>query len=175
MIKKLCEICNNEFKIFHSRIKTAKYCSASCRGFGSGVKRLLKVKKRISTQGYYYIKKPNHYRCNKQGYVKIADIILEEKINRKLNKNEIAHHINGDRLDDSPQNLEVMKKGEHDSLTGKERWSKWRLLSKWSIKHDCCIVCSTTSKKHARLGLCTTCSHLLERGKITREYINKLV
>lgn len=174
MIEKTCEICNITFKVNNCRKLTARFCSAVCRGYGAGIKRLLSVNKRLSTQGYFYIKNKDYHRSNKQGYAKIADIVLEEKIGRKLEKNEIAHHVNGNRTDDTFENLEVMTKKDHDTLTTSYRWDKYRKLNRWSKKYNSCRICNSVEKKHTRFGLCTTCSHLLERGKINKEYLNNL-
>ena len=60
-----------------------------------------------------FIRNKNHHRANKQGYVKIADIVLEQKIGRKLLKNEIAHHIDGNKFNDSVENLKIMDNYKH--------------------------------------------------------------
>ena len=52
--------------------------------------------------------------------VKRANIVLEEKIGRPLLSNEVAHHKNRNRSDDSPENLELMDRGEHIRLHWKE-------------------------------------------------------
>lgn len=43
-------------------------------------------------------------------------VIVEEKLGRKLLKNESVHHINGDKRDNRIENLVVMNKAEHHSL-----------------------------------------------------------
>jgi hypothetical protein len=49
----------------------------------------------------------------KNGYVKRADIVLEKKIGRRLRKGEIAHHIDQNKENDSPRNLELKSNLAH--------------------------------------------------------------
>lgn len=44
------------------------------------------------------------------------DIIIENHIKRKLNKNEVVHHKNFDRSDNRLENLELMSRSEHTTL-----------------------------------------------------------
>ena len=43
-------------------------------------------------------------------------IVCADKIKRKIKRNEVVHHINGDRLDNRPENLEVMLRSEHSRM-----------------------------------------------------------
>ncbi len=73
-----------------------------------------------TSSGYVYLYRPDYHRAVKN-YAKRADLVLEEKIGRLLLPNEIAHHKNGDRLDDRPDNLEVEDRGLHQAAHNLER------------------------------------------------------
>lgn len=64
---------------------------------------------------------------NKQKY-REHRVIMEQLIGRKLKADEVVHHIDGDRHNNSPNNLQLMKKGEHTSLhmTGWNPSEEWR-------------------------------------------------
>ena len=47
--------------------------------------------------------------------------VLEQKLGRKLKDNEVAHHINGIKHDNRPENLEVMTLSNHSIYHGKQR------------------------------------------------------
>jgi len=42
-----------------------------------------------------------------------SNVVLEQKLGRSLKRNEVAHHINGDTLDDRSENLQLMTRSEH--------------------------------------------------------------
>ena len=64
----------------------------------------------------YYIKAPQHPRCNYKNYVKRAVLVMEEKIGRYLKPGEVVHHINGDSTNDTVNNLMVLTIEQHSSL-----------------------------------------------------------
>ena len=63
----------------------------------------------ITKDRYIKILKKDHPRADCYGYVLRSHVIVEEKIGRLLKPEEIVHHINRDRTDDRPENLEVLE------------------------------------------------------------------
>ena len=90
--------------------------------------------KRVRPNGLKYVlkvvnpswfKKKDIIKLDEKGYERrningkmrrIHKIILENKIGRKLENNEVTHHINGIKTDNRLENLIVMLKVEHDKL-----------------------------------------------------------
>jgi len=56
-------------------------------------------------QGYILIYKPTHPNCDSRGYIREHHLVMEKEINRYLNKEEVVHHINGNREDNQIENL----------------------------------------------------------------------
>ena len=66
--------------------------------------------------GYKMVRKPNHPNCDSKGYVREHRLVAEQKIGRYLNADEIVHHIDHDKFNNDPENLEVMTLAEHTRL-----------------------------------------------------------
>lgn len=48
-------------------------------------------------------------------------LVVEQKLGRTLGRNEIVHHVNGDKLDNRLENLQVMTNISHAKLHNEAR------------------------------------------------------
>ena len=67
------------------------------------------VKGFIIKKGYKKLIMPNHPRSDAKGYTFEHIIILEQKLNRQLLPKEVCHHIDGNKLNNNPDNLITFK------------------------------------------------------------------
>lgn len=95
-VSKICKKCGITYYVQKYREKTSTICSNKC------------IK-----NGENFDKNTGYIRKNKTG---IHRNMLEQFLKRKLLKNEIVHHINGDKIDNRIENLIVMTRAEHVSL-----------------------------------------------------------
>ena len=73
--------------------------------------------KRYINKGYYEYYLPDHHLANKAGFVYEHQIIAEDKLGRDLNTEEVVHHLDMDKMNNSPENLIVFKNNsEHISF-----------------------------------------------------------
>ena len=71
-------------------------------------------KEKVFISGYYYLYKPKHPRAIKGGrYIAEHRWVLEQKIGRYLEKNEIIHHKNGIKNDNRIENLQIVLRNAH--------------------------------------------------------------
>jgi len=64
------------------------------------------------SQGYFWIWNPLHPRTN-GSYVKRSVLNLEKKLGRFLKDGEFPHHIDNNRMNDAPENLELTDRANH--------------------------------------------------------------
>lgn len=71
------------------------------------------IRKIVKKGNYLYAVVPEHPKARKYGYVLAHRVIMENKLGRELQEIEEVHHIDGNRHNNSPENLEIMLRGEH--------------------------------------------------------------
>ena len=85
-------------------------------------KKLLKVNYTNNNQGKTYIDE-NGYRRFSDSNKLVHRYVVEKMIGRKLRRGEIVHHINRNKLDNSPENLEVFaNQEEHEKHHRETDW-----------------------------------------------------
>lgn len=84
-----------------------------------GVERMWKEKRKkytTITQGYLHVYRKGHHKADSYGRVPEHIIIMEEAMGRPMAENEIVHHINMEKLDNSFNNLSVVHRLDHHSI-----------------------------------------------------------
>jgi len=67
----------------------------------------------ITPNGYVIVHIPDHPFSTKSGYVMQHRLVMEGYLGRYLTTDEIVHHINGKKMDNELENLELMTISEH--------------------------------------------------------------
>jgi IS30 family transposase len=65
---------------------------------------------------YIMITQPKHPRATSGNRVFEHILVAEKTIGRYLSPNEVVHHKNGDKLDNRPENLEVLTRAQHIAM-----------------------------------------------------------
>jgi len=127
IIKKVCpcgKIIFVKSFIAHRKKYCCKICFYKYHGRRSGLKYIL-VKENPT-----WFKYKEQVVPDKKGYIRrtirgksrrMHVVIMEEHIGRKLQTNEVVHHINHIKTDNRIENLQLLTKKEHDNLHRSER------------------------------------------------------
>lgn len=115
MVKCVCDNCGKEFdtyKCYEKRNRKHRFCSKACesefRNYNNSISQWRGGRVSPST-GYKYI-----MYCGKE--IEEHRLVMMRHLGRELNKNEVVHHINGNKLDNRIENLQVMTRSEHQRL-----------------------------------------------------------
>lgn len=65
--------------------------------------------------GYITVYAPDHPNSGKRGYVMEHRLVMEQKLGRYLEHGEIVHHIDGNKQNNHPDNLELKTNSQHIS------------------------------------------------------------
>lgn len=72
--------------------------------------------RRIKPSGYVEVYCPNHPRVNKRGCVYEHQLVIEQSIGRYLREDEVVHHIDRNKSNNSLSNLMLLTRAEHTRL-----------------------------------------------------------
>ena len=101
-----CLFCGNEF-IVDNRHKNKKFCNVDC---SCAYRRSAPRKSTLGANGYKYVWFSDGTGEKEHRY------LMEQFLGRKLEPDEVVHHIDGNRGNNDLANLVVMKRNEHSSL-----------------------------------------------------------
>ena len=113
-----------------SRIRYSRvFCDESCHGYFVKDNGLQKREKNHAwsggkfkdNRGYIRLRAPEHPLALSSGYIREHRFVAMQKIGRLLKKNEDVHHIDGNKLNNNPKNLEVIEHGKHSSMHNRGR------------------------------------------------------
>ena len=188
----ICVVCNNKFT---ATKKNSKYCSHACVGIIN--RKYLDIpsclenpsRKIDKNIGYVRIYCPMHPESNSWGYVYEHRVLAEQKLGRRLEANEVVHHLNGKRWDNRMENLKVMDRREHSKLVNKpyeetgvpsvclpmELELEHKFLNRQEIvtKIKQCKVCNKSFT--GRNNCCSKNCSLLRRRKVVRPTKEELI
>jgi endogenous inhibitor of DNA gyrase (YacG/DUF329 family) len=123
-IVKLCEQCGAEMRLRPSAA-VRRYCSKSCDTAAKTKQPTGRLHNGrpvlMNRQGYLTVYEPGHPNANVQGRILEHRLVMSTALGRPLLSSEHIDHINQDRADNRPDNLQVMSPTDHSKKTSADQ------------------------------------------------------
>ena len=103
---------------------------------------LVRGENHASWKGGEYVDKWGYHRVYAPGtgrtfpYANKHTLVMEEKLGRRIERNEVVHHIDGDKLNNDPDNLIVVTRAQHRILHGQLETLAYELIKSGTIVFD---------------------------------------
>lgn len=104
-------------------------------------------------KGYMMIKAWNHPLSDKQGYVPEHRLVMANLYGVESVVGKVVHHIDGNKLNSSPENLEIMDNKEHPSMHNRKPNSNRRKIGESNPLIKCACGCDELRDKYDKYGL----------------------
>ncbi len=107
----------------------------------------------ISSHGYVKILVGiGHHLADSKGYAYNHRVIAEQNLGRRLLPNEKAHHKNENRLDNRPENIEVLVGNKRHLYKHRGSSSRLRLPDEPNLPVECLCGCGATFFRYDKAG-----------------------
>ena len=114
---------------------------------------LWKGGKSVASNGYMLIRVGlKHHLSDVRGYAYEHRIIAEEKLHRRLKRGEIVHHIDGNKLNNNPVNLDILSSRSHHRFEHRKVSSILRKPGEGNRKIPCACGCGKRFYKYDPFG-----------------------
>lgn len=116
-IKVKCSICGVDCYVEAYRDNRMHLCNRVCRGSHRRIRDFGYTDRVVNDRGYAFLKSPEHPDANSRGYVREHRYVMAWHLGRALDKTEVVHHVDGNRLNNHISNLFLLKSDkEHGDL-----------------------------------------------------------
>lgn len=149
-----CEYCNKEIKRLPSQVSARNFC---CHAHRNHV--LVAGPGNARWRGGVYIQAGYRMVKTPEGYVQEHRLVMEKKLGRPLKPEERVHHLDNDKLNNAPENLELMENQSAHVRAHDLRANPTRGLPvwDWDRRGGACADCGETTRPHYAHGVCGRC------------------